>query len=167
LQKHSRVRKVDKRDTDTAACNRLSTCSPAHLQRVCWKYYLGGGDGDLDLTAVGGHQGTVRVDDLDGIVETTVLSQGIEEVLGQVVVLAGGKQLLDTLLLLDTVDGGVLEVLAELGILLDNALDGLQVSIDNIQSLLLVSGSEQGGGVTALNSVNDSGDLDQTKTKSV
>lgn len=121
--------------------------------------YLGGGDGDLDLTAVGAHQGTVGVNDLDGIVETTVLGQGIEEVLGQVVVLAGSEQLLNTSLLLDTVDGGVLEELTELGVLLDNALDSLQVGLDGIQSLLLGGSGVEGSGVATLDSVEDSGDL--------
>lgn len=123
------------------------------------KVYLGGGDGDLDLTAVGAHQRTVGVDDLDGVVETTVLGQGIKEVLGQVVVLAGSEQLLDTSLLLDTVDGGVLEELTELDVLLDNALDSLQVSLDGIQSLLLGGSGVEGSGVATLNSVKDSGDL--------
>ena len=121
--------------------------------------YLGRGDGNLDLTAVSAHQGAVRVDDLDGIVETAILSQGVKEVLGQVVVLASGEHLVDSALLLDTVDGGVLKELTELGVLLDNTLDLLQVSLDSIQGLLLGSSGVQGSGVATLNAVENERDL--------
>ena len=121
--------------------------------------YLGRGNGDLDLTTTSRHQRVVRVDDLDSIIETTVLGQSIEKVLGQLVVLADGQHLLDTLLLFDPVDGGVLQELAELVVLLDNALDQLQVSLDNIQGRLLSSRSIEGGSVATLNAVEDKGDL--------
>jgi hypothetical protein len=121
--------------------------------------YLCRGDGDLDLATTSAHQGAVRVDDLYGIIETSVLGQGIKKVLGQVVVFAGGQHLLDTLLLLDPVDGGVLQELAELAVLLDNTLDLLQVGLNSIQGRLLRSRGVECSGVATLNAVEDKGDL--------
>ena len=121
--------------------------------------YLCGGDGDLDLTTMSAHQGAVRVNDLDGIIETAVLSQGIEKVLGQVIVLASSEHLLDTALLLNTVDSGVLKEITQLGVLLNDTPDLLQVVLDSVQGLLLGCCSVQGGGIATVNAVKDKGDL--------
>lgn len=132
---------------------------PGTFQKCEIGFYLGRSDSDLDLTTVSAHQGIIRVNDLDGIVETTVLGQGVEKVLGQLIVLASREQLANTALLFNTVDGGVVKELSQLGILFNNTLDILQVGLDTFQSLLLGGCRVQSGGVTTINAVEGERDL--------
>jgi hypothetical protein len=106
------------------------------------------------------HQFNIGGNHLGGLFETTVFGQSLKEVLCQGVGLTGlGKKGSDTLHLLFTVNGGVLEEGTDGLVGGDGTLKGLQVLLNGIKGALAGSSGEKGSGVTSIKTVKCNGSL--------
>jgi len=95
-----------------------------------------GGDGDLDLASVSRHDFEEVGDDLVGFVQSTVVGEDFEEVLGEVGSSLGGRLLeesFDTGGLVGVGEDGVGEEILN-GSVTEGSLDTLEVGLDLVQS---------------------------------
>lgn len=116
---------------------------------------LGGGDDDLDLSAVSLHDLEEAVDDLVGLVEATVLGQDGEQVAGQVgrtfsaLGDRGGEEGVESGCAVLVREDGVREKVVDLGVGADGGFDALEVRLDLLEGVGLGSGGEECAGVLA------------------
>ena len=98
---------------------------------------LGGGDGDLDLASVGGHNLEEVVDDLFGVVESTVVGEHFEEGLGHFgdggLGVGGLEELVDTGGTILGGENGVGEEVLDLGLGLDGGSDADEIAFDLLE----------------------------------
>jgi hypothetical protein len=100
---------------------------------------------------VGAHQFTIGFDDLASLRETAVFSEGFEKVFSQVVSLARlGQERADAFLLFLEGDGGVFQKGAESLILGYEAIEGLEILFDSIESVLTSGSNVKSSGVTTI-----------------
>lgn len=122
--------------------------------------YLGRGDDKRQLVTVSAHQFSESLRDLGGLVQTTVLGKGFEEVLsdlvGLTVDLQGGE---DTFHLGTTVNSGVLQEALEGSILLNGLREGLEILLNSIKGVLTSGSGVQGSSITTIKTEKGDGGL--------
>ena len=120
------------------------------MSSLSWCTYSSAGDGQLDLTAGGAHEGSELVGNTLKLVESVVLGESLEEVLDGVVLVLDIERLLDLgndLLLIGGVEGGGIKDGLELGVSLEGGSEVLETLGGGIQRLGLDSGGVEGAGV--------------------
>ena len=115
--------------------------------------YSSAGDGQLNLTTGGAHEGTELLGNTLKLVESVVLGQSLEEVLDGVVLVLDVEGLLDLgndLLLVGLAEGGGIKDGLELGVSLEGGSEVLETLGGGIQRLGLDSGGVESAGVGAV-----------------
>ena len=97
--------------------------------------FLGGDDADIFFLVEDLAVGDVGLDDLLEVGEAAAFDDGVQEVVGDLVVILGEG--VEHLLLLNSLDGGVLEELAETGLGLDDLAQMSQVAQYCLQCFFL------------------------------
>lgn len=124
------------------------------------KTYLGRGDNKRQFVTVSTHQFSESFRDLGSLVQTTVLGEGFEEVLsdlvGLTVDLQGGE---NTFHLGTTVNSGVFQEALEGSILLNGLREGLEVLLNSLKGVLASSSGVKGSSITTIKTEEGDGGL--------